>query len=83
MLLGHFKGLLNSLSDCDRRNNDDKLGETVSLVELEHRLDINVGLTRTGLHFHVEINRTEVMGKGVRFFDICDRLNIFDVIKEH
>ena len=65
MLPGHFKGLLNSFSDCDRRNNNDELGETVSLVEFEHSLDINVGLTRTGFHFHVKVNCPEIVRKGI------------------
>ena len=63
VLRGDFKGLLYTLADSDGRNNYDKLAPTVTLVELKHGLDVNVGFTGTGFHFHVKRATTEIVHK--------------------
>ena len=60
VLRGYLKGLLNTLADRDGRNNYDKLAPTVTLVELKHSFDVNVGFTGTGFHFHVKSTSAEI-----------------------
>ena len=60
---GDLKGLLYALADSDGRNNYDKFAPTVTLVELKHGLDVNVGFTGTGFHFHVKRTTSKIINK--------------------
>ena len=61
VVLRHFKGLLHALADGDAGDNDNEFGKTVALVELKHGLDIHIRLARARLHFHIEIDRPELV----------------------
>ena len=51
-----LKGLLYPLTDGDTRYNNDKFAPAIPLVQLEHGLDVNIGLACAG--FHLNIQRT-------------------------
>ena len=61
---GDLKGLLYALTDCNRGNDHDKLTPTVLLVQLEHRLDIDIGLARAGFHFNIKAATPQIFDKG-------------------
>ena len=60
--LGHLDRLVHTLFDSDRRHHDHELGETIALVKLEDRTQIDVGFAGTRLHFHCEITRYQGTG---------------------
>ena len=51
-----LEGFQHPFADGDARHHDDELAPAVALVQLEHRLDVAVGLARAGLHLDVEID---------------------------
>ena len=83
MLLRHLKGLFHALSDSNGRHNDDKLGKAVSLVQLKHRLDIDIGLSRTRFHFYIKVNSTQRARQSLGLADIRDRLYVLDIVEKH
>ena len=62
MFLHHLERFVNTLFDGDGRHNDDELVEAVTLVQLEHRAQINVGLARAGLHLNGEVTGSQRNG---------------------
>ena len=55
MLLGDFKGLVDTLPDSHRRHHDNKLGKAVLAVQLKDGLGVNVGLAGAGFHLDTEL----------------------------
>src|SRR3546814_11202793 len=51
MLLGDLERLVDALLDRDGRHDDHESGEAETLVQLEDRAEVNVGLARPRLHF--------------------------------
>ena len=56
VLLRGLEGLVNALTDSDRRHNDDKLAPAVALIKLVHGLDIGIGFAGAGFHFNRQID---------------------------
>ena len=56
VLRRHREALLHPFADRHTRHHHDELRPAVSPVQLEHRLDVAVGLAGTGLHLHVEVH---------------------------
>ena len=54
VVCGDFEGLLYALTDRNRGNDHNKLAPAVLFVQLEHRLDIDIGLARAGFHFNIK-----------------------------
>ena len=54
MVLQHSEGFMHALTDSNGRDHHNELGPAVTLVELEHRFDIDIRLSCTGLHFDVQ-----------------------------
>lgn len=63
-------------------NHHDKLGPAILLVQFEHRLDVDVCLSRTGFHFHVELAGTEFLTEFFILMDVVLGLNLSDVVEE-
>ena len=76
------EALLHSLSDSNTWNHHDKLGPAILFVQFEHRLDIDVSLSRTGFHFHVELAGTEFLTEFFILMDVVLGLNLSDVVEE-
>src|SRR3546814_6818644 len=55
MLLGDLERLVDALLDRDGRHDDHEFGEAETLVQLEDRAEVNVGLARPRLHFDGEV----------------------------
>ena len=76
------EALLHTLSDSDAWNHHDKLGPAILLVQFEHGLDIDVSLSRTGFHLHVELAGSEFLTEFFILMDVVLCLNLSDVVKE-
>ena len=63
MLFQHIETLCHTLTNGYTWNNDNELAPAVLLVQLEHGLDIDVCLTRSGFHFYIKIYRCDSLGK--------------------
>ena len=57
MVCRDLQRLIDAFLDGDRGNDNHKLGEAVSLVQLEHGAKIDIGLARARFHFNGEIAR--------------------------
>src|SRR3546814_14030198 len=55
MLLGDLERLVDALLDRDGRHDDHEFCEAETLVQLEDRAEVNVGLARPRLHFDGEV----------------------------
>jgi hypothetical protein len=56
MLRHDLEGLQDAFADGDAGHHHDELAPAVFPVQLEHRLDVAVGLAGAGLHLDVEIH---------------------------
>lgn len=61
MLLGVLEALVDALTDGHARHHDDELRPAVEAVQLEHRLRVDLGLARAGLHLHIELACADVV----------------------
>ena len=82
VVCGDFEGLLYALTDCNRGNDHDKLTPTVLLVQLEHRLDIDIGFARAGFHFNIKAATPQVFDKGSRELNIVLTLQGLNVVQK-
>ena len=82
MIYRNVEALLHTLSDSDAWNHHDKLGPAILLVQFEHGLDIDVCLSRTGFHLHVELAGSEFLTESFILMDVVLGLNLSDVVKE-
>ena len=82
MIYRNVEALLHTLSDSDAWNHHDKLGPAILLVQFEHGLDIDVCLSRTGFHLHIELAGSEFLTEFFILMDVVLCLNLSDVVKE-
>ena len=54
MVFEHGKTLCHSFTNGDTGHHNNKFGPPVAFVQLKHRLDVNVSLSRSRFHFYVE-----------------------------
>ena len=59
----HTETLSHALTNGDARHHHDKLAPAITAVEFKHRLDVNVGLTRTCFHLDVEAHTSLPFGE--------------------
>ena len=78
----NVEAFLHSLSDSNAWNHHDKLGPAILFVQFEHRLDIDVSLSRTGFHLHIELAGSEFLTEFFILMDVVLGLNLSDVVKE-
>lgn len=79
VILHRLKRLPHALTDRDTRHNDDKLRPAVALVQLEHRLDVDIGLAGTSLHLDVETAPSQIAHQRRRSLDIVLLLDTADI----
>ena len=60
VVVGELERLVHSLLDRHRRHHDHELGETVALVQLEDRAQVDVGLPGPGFHLDGEVAGLQV-----------------------
>ena len=82
MVHGDLKALFHALTDRDRRHDYDKLRPPVSLIQLEHGLDINVGLAGTRFHFNIQAAPSQVLYQCGRLLDIIQQLKAADILEK-
>ena len=82
VLGGDLEGLLHTLADGDGRHHHDELRPSVALVQLEHGLDVDIGLARAGLHLHVQRAAPLALDQTVRQTDVVLRLNLTDIVEQ-
>ena len=78
----HPETLGHSFADGDAGHHDDEFRPAVPLVHLEHRLDIDVGLSRTGLHLDVETAGAQSSGQSLGTLDVVAVLYLMDVLQQ-
>ena len=81
MLLGHLKGLIHTLPNGYAGNHHNKLAPAVVLVQLEHGLDVSIGLAHAGLHLNGEIVAVGPSLQLVRRFDLICALNFVQLLQ--
>ena len=79
MLRRHLEGLLYALADGDARHHHDELAPAIAAVQLEHRLDIDIRLSRARLHLHIQRARAERRGERIRQMEIACALHPADM----
>ena len=80
MLAHHLKRLANTLADCYAGHYHYKLAPSIEAVQLEHRLDVGVGLAGARLHFNGE---PQVRGiDSLRRFQLRRNLYVPDIIQK-
>ena len=82
MVLGDVETLLHSFAYGDAGHNDDKLCPTVAFVQLKHSLHVDVGLTRTGLHFYIELAGSKALYHLIAKVDVVLCLYLMDVLQQ-
>ena len=82
VVYGDLKGLLHTLADRNGGNDHDELAPAVLLVQLEHRLDIDIGFARAGFHFNIKTATPQVFDKGSRELDVVLTLQGLNVVQK-
>lgn len=79
MVLGDLERLLHALTYCDAGDDHYELAPPVALVELEHRLDVDIGLPSAGLHLDIEGANAEAaveLGGAGDLIPVLDRVDV-------
>src|ERR1051325_10467429 len=71
MLSRDSKRLVNAFADRNAGDDDDEFAPPILPVQLEHSLDVTVGLASTGLHLDGQINRAS--GFVIAYYSLRDR----------
>ena len=82
VVCGNLKGLLHTLTDRNRGNDHNKLAPAVLLVQLEHRLDVDIGFARAGFHLNIKAAMPQVFDKGGRELDVVLTLQSLNVVQK-
>lgn len=82
VVCGDFKGLLHALTDRNGGNDHNKLAPAVLFVQLEHRLDVDIGFARAGFHFNIKAATPQVFDKGSRELDVVLTLQGLNVVQK-
>ena len=82
---GDLKGLGDPFPNGDAGHHDNELGPSIPLVHFENGLDIAIGLSRAGFHFHVQVDFAtgagdQVLGQG-QILAPLDVLNVFQQLQ--
>ena len=82
MILGYVETLFHSFTYGNAWHYDDELCPTITLVQLKHSLHIDVGLTRTGLHFYIKLAGSKALYHLIAEVDVILRLYLMDVLQQ-
>ena len=79
MVFEHAERFCYALADCNTRHHNNELAPAILLVELKHRLDVDVCLTGAGLHFDVKIYHAMPFGECGARYDLVFHLHLADI----
>ena len=82
MVHGDLKALFHALADGDGRHDHDELRPAVALVQLEHGLDVHIGLARARLHLHIQTAPPQVAHQRGGLLDVVLGLQCADILKQ-
>ena len=82
MIGSDLKRLLYTLTDGNARNNNDEFAPTIPLVQLEHGLDVNIGLACAGFHLNIQRASSQRGNQLFRLMNVCFCLQCADVLKQ-
>ena len=83
VILHGLKAFADTFPDSDGGNNHYELTPAVLLIQLEHGFDVNIGLSRTCFHFHIQGAGTQTATRqGLCKGDIIPALNTVHVSQE-
>ena len=83
VFLHGFEALLNALTNRNARNHDNELAPAIQFIQLEHGLDVNIGFTGTGFHFHIKRAYTQPSrSQRIGELDIVACLNTMDIFQK-
>ena len=82
MVCGYLKGFLHALADSDTRHDDNELTPAVLLVQLEHGLDVDIGLACAGFHLNIKAAPAHALDERGRQLDIVRVLLFVDIRKQ-
>ena len=82
MVNGDLEGLLHALANGDGRHDHDELAPAIALVQLEHGLDVDIRLARSGFHFHVQRTASQPLRKGSGLINLVVLLHVADVFQQ-
>ena len=82
MILQHGEALGHTLPDGDAGHHDDELPPAILLIQLKHRLDIDIGLSRSGLHLDVEVQCAYSFHQALRRGDVTPVLDCTDLLQQ-
>lgn len=83
VVLCYLERLLHTFTDGYARNNDDELVPSIVFVELEHRFDVDIGLSGTSFHLDIQRYMPETCVQRFGSLQIIYILQPDDVIKHH
>ena len=81
MFLHGGETFIDALADGNGRNDDNKLAPAVTLVQFKYRLDVDIGFSGSGFHFHVQRADAQICCHGRGAFDIVIVLNLMNVFE--
>ena len=82
VVCGDLKGFFHALADRNGGNDHNELAPAVLLVQLEHRLDIDIGFARAGFHFNIKAATPQIFDKGSGQFDVILILQGLNVVQK-
>ena len=82
VILHHLETLLHSFPDGNGGDYHNELAPPILLIQLEHGLDVNIGLSCTRFHFHIQRAGPHMLCQRRRFLNIAAFLDFPDVMKK-
>ena len=82
VVLHHLETLLHAFPDGNGGDHHNELAPPILLIQLEHGLDVNIGLSCTCFHFHIQRAGPHMPGKRRRFLNIAALLDFPDILKK-
>ena len=76
----NLKGFLDAFTDGNTGHHNDKLAPAVALVQLEHGLDVHIGLAGTGFHLNIQRTSTQIFYKTGGHLDVLLVLQLLNVL---
>ena len=81
MTIGRF-ALMTSIGRREANSSRDELAPAVLPVQLEHRLDVDIGLARAGLHLNIQAAPPQAFDKGCGEPDVVLALQGLNVVQK-